>query len=552
LKTTPYYYQSEAVNAVFDYFMLDDCGNPLVELPTGAGKSLVQVMIADRMLKEYPDCRVLFLTHQQELIKQNYESLIKELGIVDAGIYSAGLNCRDTENKIIFAGIQSIYKKHLELGCFNIVVVDEAHLIPQKNMGMYRTFILNMREQCPYMKIIGLTATPYRLDTGLLTEGDGKIFDEIIYRAPLGRLIKEGYLCKLVGKSGIIKPDLSGVHIRGGEYVESELATACDNSEVIQKAVEEIINLTADRNHILLFCTGIAHAEHVAEEFCRKGVKCEVIHSELSDNERNRITDGFKSGDIRMVANVNLWTTGFNAKFIDCIVLLRPTKSTGLYYQMVGRGLRLHPDKKNCLILDYAGCILEHGPLDKIEVVDKGNSGDRGVKTAPQKECPGCKQAVHLSAVICPLCGYEFPVSLGHGEHAIDADPISKYKPPVEHNLNPDDIRYYVHEKAGNLSMRVTYSIGLLESVSEWVCIQHEGYAAKKAREWLRKSLPAGYPVPDSVEECMELTDVFKKPCTIYVDYNQKFPRIISRIFSEEEEKEVVKNEEIIYKSFVR
>ena len=125
--------------------------------------------------------------------------------------------------------------------------------------------------------------------------------------------------------------------LRGGEYVESELATACDNSEVIQKAVEEIINLTADRNHILLFCTGIAHAEHVSEEFCRNGVKCEVIHSKLSDTERNRITDGFKSGKIRMVANVDLWTTGFNAKFIDCIVLLRPTKSTGLYYQMCGR-----------------------------------------------------------------------------------------------------------------------------------------------------------------------------------------------------------------------
>lgn len=551
MKIKPRKYQQECVDAIFDYFMENE-GAPIVCIPGGGGKSLIQAMIAEKIITEYPECRVLFLTHRKELIAQNYQELINNMGVVDAGIYSAGLNCRDTENKIIFAGIQSIYKRALELGCFNIICIDECHLLSRDNNSMYLKFLNDMKEQAPYMKIIGLSATPYRLDSGLLTEGDDALFTDIIFDVSIKQLIKDGHLCELVGRSGAVKPDLTGVHKSKGEFIEKELAAVCDNAEIITKAVKEIKTLAADRKHLLLFCVGIEHAEHVCDEMNKQGMQCKVVHSKLPDQERNKILSEYQAGELRAIANVDILTVGYNAKFIDCICMLRPTESTSLYAQMCFRGTRLFPGKENCMILDFAGNILKHGAVDQIYIETKGNSGDRGVKTAPQKECPKCKQAIHLSAVVCPLCGYEFPVSLGHGETAIDADPISKYKPPVEYNLEPGDIRYYVHEKAGNLSMRVTYSIGLLESVSEWVCIQHEGYAAKKAREWLRKSLPAGYPVPDTVEECMELVDVYKRPCTIYVDYNQKFPRIISRIFPEEEEKEVVKNEEIIYKSFVR
>jgi DNA repair protein RadD len=548
----PYYYQQEAVDAIFNYFNLDDPGHPLVELPTASGKSLVQAMIADKILKDYPDCRLLFLTHQQQLIKQNFSELIDNLGIVDAGIYSAGLHSRDTHNKIIFAGIQSVYKKAKELGEFNLIIIDESHLIPKKGFGTYRRFIEEMLHQAPYCKIIGLTATPYRLDSGLLTQGEGKIFDEIIYRASLSRLIKEGYLCPLIGKSGIVRPDLTGVHKRGGEYIETELNKACDDSVIIQRAVTEFIELTKERNHVLIFCSGIAHAEHVKEEMERQGVSCEAIHSGLPEREKERIIEGFIDGSIRYVTNCDMLTTGFNARHIDCIIMLRPTMSTGLYYQMCGRGLRKHESKTDCLILDYAGNILQHGPLDKIEVVDTGRKESQGVKTAPMKECPKCKVPVPIQTVKCPDCGFEWPVNVGHGDTAIEATPLSKYQPPQEIILEPSDTSFYVHEKEGRLSMRVMYSIGVLQSISEWVCIEHGGFAERKARAWLKAALPAGYPVPDSVEECLELTGVYKKPTSIFVDFNPRFPKIISRVFPDDPEVQEPGFIETKIKSFVR
>ena len=533
MKHVPRYYQKESVDAIFNYLENDDAGHPLVELPTGSGKSLVQSMVAERVLSDYPDCRVLFLTHDKKLIQQNFQDLIANIGIVDAGIYSAGLHSRDTHNTIIFASIQSVYKRARELGTFNLIVVDECHLIPAKGFGMYRTFLSDMFELVPYCKVIGLTATPYRLDQGLLTEGKDKLFDEIIYRAPLKKLIDEGYLCKLIGKTGVIKPDVSKVKKRGGEYIEGDLAIACDDAAIIEKAVSEIVELTSDRKHILLFCAGIKHAEHVAAEMTRHGIPCAVAHSKMPTNELDQNIKDFSDGKIRAIANVDMLTTGYNSRQIDCIVMLRPTMSTGLYYQMIGRGFRTFDGKENCLVLDYAGNILQHGPVDKIDIQVTGYDSEKGVKTAPMKECPGCKEAVLLSLATCPHCGYEWPVNhddmIKHGTEAANVSPLSEYKPPIEYDV--EDVMYFLHEKNDNFSMRVSYVIGPLNSVSEWICIEHEGYARKKAEEWMSDHLPKGYPMPDTVEEALELKAEYKRPVKIFVDYNQKFPRIISRIY---------------------
>lgn len=550
MKLSPRYYQTDAVNAIFEYFNRKDSSHPLVELPTASGKSLVQAMIAERILKDYPECRILFLTHQQELIKQNYEELISNMDslFVDAGIYSAGLKSRDTQNKILFAGIQSVYRKAKELGLFNLIVVDESHLIPKKGTGMYKRFISEMLEITPYCKIIGLTATPYRLDSGLLTDGEDKIFDEIIYRASVSKLVSEKYLCPLVGRAGIIEPDTSSVHIRGGEFVEHELNAVCNNEIIIQEAVKEIITLAEGRKHILLFCVSIAHAEKVSEEIKSHGINCKAIHSLLPDLEKESIISDFKNKKLRAVCNVDMLTTGFNAKHIDCIVLLRPTMSTGLYYQMCGRGLRIYPEKENCLILDYAGNIFRHGAIDKIQIITHGKIEERGVKTAPMKKCPECNQPLHATYLSCPFCGYEYPIK--HGSIATVINPLSEYKLPEECPVI--DVYYYFHEKNKRLSMRASYQISEIESISEYICIEHEGYAAQKAREWLLKALPSGYPIPDTVEQALELKDVYKKPEIIFVDYNQKFPRIISKIYPEIESDFKTNISRKIIKSFVR
>ncbi len=529
MKFSPRWYQKDALCAIFEYLTGDDAGNPLVCLPTGSGKSLLQAMIVDEMASRKPSARILFLTHQQELIRQNFNELIANMGaMIDAGIYSAGLDARDTDNKIIFAGIQSVYKKAEDLGKFNLIVVDEAHLIPKKGEGMYLTFLKN---QATFTKIIGLTATPYRLDSGLLTEGPGNIFDEIIYDVSVKRLIDEGFLCRLIGKNGIVRPDVSGVHRRGKEFIENELAAVCDDSVLIRDAVAEMLTLTGNRNHVIIFCVGIQHAEHVRDEIERQGQECFCIHSKMPDDEKEKIIKGFKSKKIKYVTNVDMLTTGFNARHIDCIVMMRPTLSAGLYYQMAGRGLRIDEGKDDCLILDYAGNILQHGPIDKIEIKTKGMASDRGVHTAPMKECPDCKEIIFAVSLTCPHCRHKFPVnnSPAHDAEASTESPLSEYKPPVEHEVL--DVSYFTHEKNNKISMRVVYHTGVMDSVSEWVCIEHGGFAEQKARQWLKSMLPPGYPVPDTVEECLDLKSEYKKPVTIFVDYNQKFPRIISKIF---------------------
>lgn len=551
MKHIPYYFQNEALSAFGEFYNSIDSGNGLIVLPTGTGKSLLQAMIADYMITRYPEKRILFLTHQPTLIEQNFNELIMNLGITDAGIYCAKFNSRDTMNQILFASIQSVYKKALEIGRFDLIVIDEAHLISPNNETMYRKFFDDMIKQSLGCRMLGVTATPYRMTTGLLTEGDNKIFDEIIYEYPLYKAIKEGYVCKPIGKAGAIRPDTSKVKKRGGEFVEKDLAEVCDNDIIIKKAVSEIIELTHNRKHVLIFCVGIKHAEHVADEIKLQGEDCRAIHSKLSDQEQKEITDNFKNGNLKYVANVDMWTTGFNYREIDCIVMLRPTMSTGLYVQMCGRGFRTFPGKDDFLLLDYAGNILTHGPLDKIYVETKGFKENRGVQTAPMKECAGCGQPIPLSTVICKLCGYEYPVNVGHGTEAANVDPISKYKPPEEVTLEYDDTSFSLHEsKNGKISMRVSYSIGILQSVSEYICIEHGGYAEQMARKWLRQSLPDGCPLPDTVEECLQLKNMYKRPCAIFIDYNQRFPRIISRIFPDIQEEK--KEEIIIEKKFVR
>jgi DNA repair protein RadD len=526
---SPRWYQTAALDAIKNYFAGDGAGHPLIELPTASGKSLVQAMIAGWIITDYPDCRILFLTHQQELIKQNFHELIANLGtLVDAGIYSAGLNSRDTKNQIIFAGIQSVHRRAKELGDFNLIIVDECHLIPHKGEGMYRRFL---EDQAHFTKIIGLTATPYRLDSGLLTTGKGAIFDDIIFRAPIRRLIDEGFLCPLVGKSGVVRADVNGVHKRGGEYIESELSLRC--LDVVHEACQEMLSLTAERNHVLIFCASIAHANKVAEVVEAFGQPCGVVHSQVECQDTIR---QFRDGQIKYIANVDMLTTGFNARHIDSIVMLRPTASPGLYYQMVGRGFRICEGKADCLVLDYAGNILMHGPVDKIEVQDKGIVDGQGIKTAPMKECPICKEPVFMAALKCPACGYAWPITEDekHDGQAANVEPISKYKPPEEYAIV--DVNYYYHvSKSGSPSMRVSYMIDEFTHFDEWVCIEHEGYAKQKAVRWLKDNLPPGHPIPDTIEDGLACREAYKKPSTIYVDCNSHFPKIISRVYDDQD-----------------
>ena len=394
-------YQEAAIAAIYKYYG-ENTGNCCVVIPTAGGKSLVMAAFIEGVLKAWPDQRILIVTHVRELIAQNHAEMIGLWPEAPAGIYSAGLGKREAQARILFAGIQSIHRRAQEVGHTDLVMIDEAHLIPGNSSTMYRRFLDALTRINPALKVIGLTATPFRLDSGMLHEGNDALFTDIAYEAPVRDLIDAGYLSPLVSKQPATRLDVSKVGTRAGDYIQRDLAAAVDQEAITRAAVTEIIAHGRDRKSWLAFCSGVDHARHVAEEFARQGIICSTIFGDTPKEERDAIIAAFKRGEIRALASMGVLTTGFNAPGVDLIALLRPTKSAGLYVQMVGRGTRLAPGKENCLVLDFAGNVRRHGPID---LVRPRRPGDAGGGEAPTKVCPECESIIALSAAECPDSG---------------------------------------------------------------------------------------------------------------------------------------------------
>lgn len=502
-------YQQAAITAIYGYFQTHT-GNPLVVIPTAGGKSLVMASFMEGVLKAWPDQRILIVTHVRELIAQNHAEMIGLWPDAPSGIYSAGLGKREAQARILFAGIQSIHRRAAEIGHTDLVLIDEAHLIPGKSSTMYRRFLDALKAINPALKVIGLTATPFRLDCGMLHEGQNALFTDIAYEAPVRELIDAGYLSPLVSKHPATRLDVSNVGTRAGDFIARDLAAAVDQDAITRAAVTEIIEHGRDRKSWLAFCSGVEHARHVAEEFGRQGISCRTIFGDTPKDERDAILAAFKRGEIRMLASMGVLTTGFNAPGVDLIALLRPTQSAGLYVQMVGRGTRLAPGKENCLVLDFAGNVRRHGPID---LVRPKRPGDGGGGEAPTKVCPDCDSIIALSATECPDCGYVFPAQ------EVKIAPTAATLPvlsPKQQWLPVTSVSYSRHDKAGGRpSLKVTYSCGLAP-YSEWVCLEHQGYARQKAAEWWRKRAP-GCPVPLSVAEALAQTSRLVRPSDISV-----------------------------------
>lgn len=517
-------YQEAAITAIYGYFQTHT-GNPLVVIPTAGGKSLVMASFIEGVLKAWPDQRILIVTHVRELIAQNHAEMIGLWPDAPAGIYSAGLGKREAQARILFAGIQSIHRRAAEIGHTDLVLIDEAHLIPGKSSTMYRRFLDALKGINPALKVIGLTATPFRLDCGMLHEGQNALFTDIAYEAPVRHLIDAGYLSPLVSKQPATRLDVSKVGTRAGDFIARDLAAAVDQDAITRAAVTEIIEHGRDLKSWLAFCSGVEHARHVAEEFGRQGISCRTIFGDTPKDERDAILAAFKRGEIRALASMGVLTTGFNAPGVDLIALLRPTQSAGLYVQMVGRGTRLAPGKENCLVLDFAGNVRRHGPID---LVRPKRPGDGGGGEAPTKVCPDCDSIIALSSMECPDCGYVFPAK--EVKIAPTAATLPVLSPKAPQWVAVSNVSYSRHDKRGGRpSLKVTYSCGLT-SYQEWICFEHQGYARRKAEDWWRKRAP-GHPVPRSVNEALALSRSLTRPSHIAVRPSGRYFEITSYRF---------------------
>lgn len=513
-------YQTASIEALYTYFS-SNTGNPLIVLPTGAGKSLVLAAFIKQAIDQYPATRMMVLTHVKELIEQDARAIIRYWPQAPIGIWSAGLG-QKTKHQVTVAGIQSVHKIPTKFSPIDLVLVDEAHLIPRSADTMYGRFLAGLRQHNAALKVIGLTATPYRMDSGILIEGKDRIFTDIAYEANVADLIKDGYLCPLVAKRGATEADLSGVHVRGGEFVAGELQDAMDKDHLIQGALDEITRLAHDRNHILTFCAGIEHANHVAQAARDRGWAADYVSGEMATGERDAKIQAFKDGKLRMLCNAMLLTTGFDYPSIDCIVMLRPTKSTGLYVQIMGRGLRKDGVKENTLVLDFAGNVQRHGPIDQIKVKRKGGKGE-GVSVAPVKVCPDCQELVHTSVVECPSCGYEWARSPAHGTQAADAVIVAALEEPRICEVTR--VEYERYEKQGKPpSLKVTYWCGI-STYHEWVPIEDDRHFVRKhAVRWF---WDRGLTCPDTVEDALAIAEQkLPTPSFITVKLEGKYWRV--------------------------
>ena len=523
-------YQTEAVAAVYDHLRRRD-DHPCVVIPTAGGKTPVMASICRDAVTQW-NGRVLILAHVKELLEQAVEKLhvmAPDLWM-RIGVYSAGLKSRDTEHPIIVAGIQSVYKRAAELDAFDLILLDEAHMLPPDGEGMYRTFLADAQTVNPRVRLIGLTATPYRMTTGMIC-GPENLLNHVCYEVGVRELIVQGYLCPLKTKAGRRKVDTSGLHLRGGEYIAGEVEALMDDDSLVRSACREIVDHTQDRHSVLVFAAGVQHALHVQRVLGEIGHECGFVCGETLPFERAETLRRFRDGQLKFLVNVNVLTTGFDAPNIDCVALLRPTNSPGLYYQMVGRGFRLHPSKDNCLVLDFAGNILRHGPVDALQVKDRANGGGE----APAKECPQCQAVIHAAYAVCPECGYEFPARERekHEREATTAGVLSGEVTETEYPVS--DVYYGVHVKRDApeghpRTMRIDYRVGFNDYRSEWVCFEHTGYARGKAEAWWK--LRSHEPVPDTVEQAVEICEAGGIAPTLAITVRtvtgEKYDRIVN------------------------
>lgn len=533
-------YQVYAAQSVWNYFEEHKTGNPLILMPTGTGKSHVISTFAESVLHYFKQTRILVLTHVKELIEQNYHKLIDAWPTAPAGIYSAGLGKRDLFNSIIYAGIQSVAKRAHAFGWVDLVLIDEAHLVNPEEDTSYMTFLADLRKTNPNLRIIGLTATGWRLGYGKIWEGANRLFTDVCVDMTtlevFNWFIAQGYLLPLIPKKTRFELDVSGVHMRAGDYIASELQNAVDKADITRRALEEACVIGANRHKWLIFASGVEHAIHISQQLTAMGFPCGVVHGKMSRGARDQVLLDHKSGKLRAIANANILTTGYDDPEIDLILVLRPTASPVLWVQMLGRGTRpVYMDgydlftmdgrlasiaasqKQNCLVLDFAGNTRALGPIND-PVIPRKKGDKAGV--APVKECEVCNTYNHASVRFCCACGSPFTFTTKLKEAASTKELIKDFEPPQVEIFKVDNITYQAYQRPGKPKMMKVGYFCKLSAFYEYICCEHPpGYARHRADRWLRER---GSSPIDNVDVVLKNAHLLKTPTHIQVWVNKK------------------------------
>lgn len=520
----------EQVDAIKALFAAWDAGenNLLIEMATGTGKALVIAEVVVAALRRWPDTRILVLTDTIEILKQDVEHLIRQApDLADrVGINAASLKRRDWTQQVIIGQVQSVHRRADRLGKRHFVIVDEAHRIPVHRYSMFRkTFgAVGAGEVC------GVTATAFRLDSGTLTQGKNALFSRIVYTFGYREALLAGRVVPIVSKRAVDSIDTSNVHVRHGEFIKADLEAAATKGGLVERACAEIVRCCENRRTVLVFCVSISHAADVAAVLQKFGETVAVVTGCTSPQERERLIELFKNGEIRFLVNVGVLTTGSNIPPVDAIAVLRATMSTGLWIQICGRGTRKSPGKEDCLLLDFGGNIRRHGPIDM---------ASHKFDPSRLKDCPICRAVAPTGADTCKACGFIWPKreivgQLGprtptHDWKADDAPAqVTTYVPEWVTVMRVKVQKHYKHnEPNAPPSLRIDYVCGR-RVYAEWVSLERRGFSRTMAIRWWF-AMGGRAPVPDTVAEALARFDEIKTVTEILPVPEGKYWKIAGR-----------------------
>ena len=551
----------------------------MVVLPTGAGKSLVIAELA-RMARG----RVLVLAHVKELVEQNYQKYVS-YGL-SAGIFSASLGKKDRDHKAIFGSVQSIARASDEFfNDFSLLVIDECHRVADDGATQYQEVIKKLLERNPGLCILGLTATPYRLGLGWIYEyaqsGEMKtdqprFFKQCVFELPLSYMIKNRYLTVPV------KVDIPVTSYDFSELSESgRLYTAAEVEEILKSQkrltpliINNIVDITEryHRQGVMIFSGSVRHAEEIMSYLPNGQARLVVGDTEMAD--RKATVADFKAKKFKYLVNVSVLTTGFDAPHVDVIAILRPTESNSLYQQIVGRGLRLSADKKDCYILDYTGMghdiyapeisdkrpakdtvpVIVPCPVCDFENTFWGYADDDGIVLEHfGRKCRGGTQdpatyqitpcGFRFRLKLCHSCGAENDLTAKECEKCqavlIDADAKLKQAKLSKnaHVLTPDRITFDERkDRNSNPYLEIRYYDYDAQYISEAHFFSNPSSIKKFNINFLRSHLRR----PELAFEIKNPADVikyqslFRLPAFVIARKQDKFWKITEKVFSEE------------------
>ena len=564
-------YQQLAVDETLKYIRAGK-GNPVIAAPTGVGKAGCVAGIIKQLLMQYPRLKILVLSHVKELVLQDSEELLKLWNTAPCAIYSAGLGTKEI-GQVTFAGIGSICNKSNELGHVDLVIIDEAHSVNANETTTYVKFLKELESNNKYLKVVGLSATCYRLGHGLITENhpifNGFSIDLTSFEW-FNWFIAEGYLAVLTSKRTATQLDVTGVKITAGDYNQKQLAEAVDKIEVTREALKEAVAYGHDRISWICFATSIEHVIHITDmlndEF---GIPSVAIHSKMTSDERDAAIQDFKDMKYRCAVNMMVLSTGTNIPQLDMLIDLAPTTSTSRYLQRYGRltrpvyakGYDLSTTQgrldaiangtksRGALCLDFAGTVSKLGCINDPVIPRKKGESKGG--TAPVRTCDVCQTISHPSVRECPCCGKEFPIQVKITHTASNKDIIAKVKgengvvqpkvpKPKQIEPEPDwyDVwsvtyRKHTNRKTGDSMLKVSYNPTGLDA-TEWVSFEaaQGTWQRSAAYSWWAKRIIGD--MPKTVDEALEYVAQLPTPKRIFVKSSKGYLNVTKVEFADD------------------